>query len=133
MKIVFLTHVFKKKINRHYSLVKVNEKRVYEKDAFFSYLQHAKNEFEKFLLVFEKIAKKNVFRVLRIFPQIHRSIEITVAIELYKCIVKIVVNLVSFSNFPSKMQLHEPFLCKNCFYDTYFFKENRQPLIHYRM
>ena len=57
MKIVFLTHVFKKKIDRHYSLVKVNEKRVYEKDVFFYYLQHAKNEFEKFILVFEKIAK----------------------------------------------------------------------------
>ena len=31
------------------------------------------------------------------------------------------------------MQLHEPFLCENCFYDTYFFQENRPPLIHYRM
>ena len=103
-----------------------------EKDAFFYYLQHAENEFEKFLLVFEKIAK-NCFRVLRIFPQIHRSVEITVAIELYKCIVKIVVNLISFSNFPSKMQLHETFLCEKCFYDTYFFQENRPPLIHYRM
>ena len=123
MKIVLLTHVFKKKIDRPYSLVKVNEKRVYEKDAFFHYLQHAKNEFKKFLLVFEKIAK-NCFSF---------SVEITVAIEIYKCIVKIVVNLISFSNFPSKMQLHEPFLCENCFYDTYFFQENRPPLIHYRM
>ena len=77
--------------------------------------------------------QKIVFRVLRIFPQIHRPVEITVAIEIYKCIVKIVVNLISFSNFPSKMQLHEPFLCENCFYDTYFFQENRPPLIHYRM
>ena len=91
-------------------------KNVYmKKMRFFYYLQHAKNEFEKFLLVFEKLQKKTVFRVLRIFPQIHRSVEIIVAIELYKCIVKIVVNLISFSNFPSKMQLHEPFLCENCF------------------
>ena len=85
MKIVFLTHVFKKKIDRHYSLVKVNEKRVYEKDALFYNLQHAKNEFGKKLLVFEKIAKKLLFfRVLSIFPQIHRSVLITVAIELYR-------------------------------------------------
>ena len=47
VKIVFLTHVFKKKIDRDYSFVKVNLKSVYEKDAFFHYLQHAKNEFEK--------------------------------------------------------------------------------------
>ena len=67
MKIVFLTHFFKKKIDRHYSLVKVNEKRVYEKDAFFYYLQHAKNKFEKFLLVFEKIAK-NCFSCVAYFP-----------------------------------------------------------------
>ena len=65
VKIVFLTHVFKKKIDRHYSLVKVNEKRVYEKDALFYYLQHAKNEFEK--LVFEKIAK-NCFSCVAYFP-----------------------------------------------------------------
>ena len=131
MKIVFLTHVFKKKIDRHYSFVEVNEKRVYEKDAFFYYLQHAKNELEKFLLVFEKIAKKTVFRVLRIFPKIHRSVEITVAIELYKCIVKIVVNLISFSNFLSKMQLHEPFLCENCFYDTYFFSRKSAAIVQF--
>ena len=99
---------------------------------FINYLQHAKNEFAKVLLVFEKIAK-NCFSCVGIFPQIHRSVEITVAIELYKCIVKIVVNLISFSNFSSKMQLHEPFLCENCFYDTYFFQENRPPLIHYRI
>ena len=77
--------------------------------------------------------QKTVFRVWRIFPQIHRSVEITVAIKLYISIVKIVVNLINFSNFPSKMQLHKPFLCENCFYDTYFFPENRPPLIHYRM
>ena len=59
--------------------------------------------------------------MLRILPQIHRSVEITGAIKLYKCIVKIVVHLINFSNFLSKMQLHEPFLCENCFYDTYFF------------
>ena len=73
--------------------------------------------------LFLRKLQKTVFRVLRIFPQIHRSVEITVAIELYKCIVKIEVNLISFSNFPSKMRLHEPFLCENCFYDTYFFKK----------
>ena len=67
MKIVFLTHVFKKIIDRYYSLVEVNEKRVYEKDAFFYYLQHAKNEFEKFLLVFEKI-EKNCFSCVAYFP-----------------------------------------------------------------
>ena len=72
VKIVFLTHVFKKKIDRHYSLVKLNEKRVYEKDAFFYYLQRSINELENL--------QKNVFRVLCIFPQIHRSVEITVAI-----------------------------------------------------
>ena len=63
-KLFFLTHVFKKKIDRHYSLVKVNEKRVYKKDAEFYYLQHAKNEFEKFLLVFEK---KKVFFMCWVF------------------------------------------------------------------
>ena len=42
--------------------------------SFFYYLQHTKNELEKFLLVFEKLAK-TVFRVLRIFPQIHRSVQ----------------------------------------------------------
>ena len=133
MKIVFLTHVFKKKIDRHYSLVKVNEKRVYENDAFFYYLQHAKNEFKKIPLSFRENCKKNVFRVLSIFSQIHRPVEITLVIELYKCIVIIVVNLISFSNFPSKMQLYGPFLCENCFYDTYFFQENRPPLIHFCM
>ena len=81
MKIIFMTHVFKKKINRYYSLVKVNENRVYEKDAQFYYLQHARNKFEKFLLVFEKITK-NCFPCVRIFFQIHRSVEITVAIKL---------------------------------------------------
>ena len=74
--------------------------------------------------LFLRKLQKTVFRVLGIFPQIHRSVEITVAIELYECIVIIVVNLISFSNFPSKMQLHESFLCENCFYDTYFFQEN---------
>ena len=82
---------------------------------------------------FSRKLQKTVFRLLRILPQIHRSVEITEDIKLDKCIVKIVVNLISFSNFPSKMQLHEPFLCENCFYDTYFFHENRPPLIHYRM
>ena len=72
---------------------------------------------------FSRKLQKTVFRVLRIFPQIHRSVEITVALQLYKCIVKVVVHLIRFSNFPSKMQLHQPFLCDNCFYDTYFFKE----------
>ena len=67
MKIVFLTHVFKKKIDRYYSLVKVNENVYMKKMRFFYYLLHSKNEFEKFLLVFEKIAK-NCFSCVAYFP-----------------------------------------------------------------
>ena len=73
VKIVFLTHVFKKKIDRHYSLVKVNKKRVYEKNAFFITYNMQKTNFKN-SSQFSRKLQKTVFRVLSIFPQIHRSV-----------------------------------------------------------